>query len=444
MTDSSTAKQQSYNNSHITKLKENLVYAWRHNSITVDENVLNQRADTVLNQLHELSLNIQERKNTSQMVQYQIGMVGFGSKVLRDSVLSILRYFLRPKLIHASTLTHNRWEGILITKLPSTSTAVENLEGISYNFGSGISLIPLDGLTLGSPMLACLDRIAEGSDRWGNFLTKSNANFRSTLALIRQRQAHERSRETVHHITGLDFTPQNMIHVYQQHSDEARYWRRNYNRNLREQRLFANNLTTRLTTLIQNSIDFRQRLTTDTNRYDSEIVQAFLLGTEINLESVVNSRLQSSVQSSVHIPDVHPSAITSMGPMHNNNNNIHNSYHSVWSYPDHTEPTTAPLYAWHNPLTSYHESDLLDTVNSSNLNTPEARWHITNSIPPTNLFGHNLSGDHGDNLSNDYSHNNPPSHNPPSHNHTELLATWYIDDSGIIRAEGGESVMQIE
>ena len=245
------------------------------------------------------------------------------------SVLSVLRFYLKPKLIHSSMLTETRWEGFLTIRLPTCESAIEQMETICQDFVCGLTLIPLDGF-LDNQMVSCLERIAKGSCIWGNYLTRGNSHFRAMLSDIYIQRAEQQARQHVLNVTGLEFTPQNMIRAHQQNSEEARYWRRTNNRHVREHRLYTNNVIARLNALIQNSTAFRDRIQQNTGEETLEMTQAFLLNTEIQMGAIINSRSNFFIGTD-HYDEQ---------PAYSSRANTPHPSHSVWSYPEQASTNT--------------------------------------------------------------------------------------------------------
>ena len=407
-------------NKYVVTLRERLLTGWKYNTgIEVhaesDDTMYEQRADTIFKKFQALS----EKKNALSVpvATYHVGLVGFGCKLLRDAVLTVLRYYLKPKLIHASMLTETRWEGFLTIRLPTCELAIDQLETICQDFASGLTLIPLDGF-LDNQMVSCLERIAKGSCIWGNYLTRGNSHFRAMLSDIYMQRAEQQARQHVLNVTGLEFTPQNMIRAYQQNSEEARYWRRTNNRHVREHRLYTNNVIARLNTLIQNSTSFRNRIQAEGNfplGETSEMTVAFLLNLEIQMGAIINSRSNFFIGAD-HYDDQ---------PAYSSRTNTPHPSHSVWSYPEQTNIETRERQEnlWAFPeLHRFSDFDLLNDLND--LTGAEADVSVRQG-QPVHPYANTTR---------------PPSPAAP----IALLATWSVDESGVVRAEGGEAVMQVE
>ena len=413
-------------NKYVVTLKERLLIGWKYNTgIEVyagsDDTIYEQRADSISQKFQALSE--QKNKLGVPVATYHVGLVGFGCKLLRDAVLAVLRYYLKPKLIHASMLTETRWEGFLTIRLPTCESAIEQLETICQDFACGLILIPLDGF-LDNQMVSCLERIAKGSCIWGNYLTRGNSHFRAMLSDIYIQRAEQQARQHVLNVTGLEFTPQNMIRAHHQNSEEARYWRRTNNRHVREHRLYTNNVIARLNALIQNSTAFRDRIQQNSMEHNSmvgeetfEMTQAFLLNTEIQMGAIINSRSDFFIG-----PDQYDDQ-----PAYSSRGNIPHPSHSVWSYPEQANTNTREgrenLWAFPE-VHQFSDFDLLDDLN--HLTGAQADVSVRRGIPPYVDVIPNTT--------------RPPSPSGP----IALLATWSVDESGVVRAEGGEAVMQVE
>ena len=401
-------------NKYVVTLKERLLIGWKYNTgielyAGSDDTIYEQRADSISQKFQALSE--QKNKLGVPVATYHVGLVGFGCKLLRDAVLAVLRYYLKPKLIHASMLTETRWEGFLTIRLPTCELAIEQLETICQDFACGLILIPLDGF-LDNQMVSCLERIAKGSYIWGNYLTRGNSHFRAMLSDIYIQRAEQQARQHVLNVTGLEFTPQNMIRAYQQNSEEARYWRRTNNRHVREHRLYTNNIIARLNSLIQNSTAFRNRIQPNSGEETSEMTLAFLLNLEIQMGAIINSRSNFFIGTD-HYDDQ---------PAYSSRANTPHPSNSVWSYPEQTNIDTREgrenLWAFPEDH-MFSDFDLLNDLTGAQADVSVRRGQ---AIPP-------------------YANTNrPPSPSGP----IALLATWSVDEGGVVRAEGGEAVMQVE
>lgn len=163
-----------------------------------------------------------------------IAFAGFGHKLLRDAFCLTVRHFMKPKLIHSAMTDTFRWEGLMCVRVRG-----ENEFGsICEDFAASISLIEIESF-MDAPMQACLARLEQGSNYMGNYFTKKCAFFRSQYAAVKEQQREQRKREEeqqVRVLTGIEFTPRNMISLYEEYQSSVQYWRHQHNANLHESR----------------------------------------------------------------------------------------------------------------------------------------------------------------------------------------------------------------
>ena len=163
-----------------------------------------------------------------------VAFTGFGHRLLRDAFYLIIRHFLKPRLFHSAMTDNFRWEGLMCVRMRRE----DDMAMICDHFAASISLVDMDSM-MSAPMMACLSRIECGSNFMGNYFTKKCAFFRAQYANAKQERRMEEQREEerqVRTLTGIEFTPRNMISLYQEYNNTIQYWRQQNTQNLRESR----------------------------------------------------------------------------------------------------------------------------------------------------------------------------------------------------------------
>jgi len=107
-------------------------------------------------------------------------------------LMKILEYALQPRLIHVSFVKPGNFEGILSMEAESSREAIEALLAC---FSMGIGTVEVDGY-MQTGMIACLERIAQGTDTRGNIHTEACESVREHISRVTQ----ERTLHMISHL----------------------------------------------------------------------------------------------------------------------------------------------------------------------------------------------------------------------------------------------------
>lgn len=218
--------------SHFTLLRRKLIEAWEANSARPPNRIeLEERSVQVVRSIHELQCSTGKPDTTT--LQW-FAFTGFGHKLLRDAVVAVIRYFLKPRMAYCAMTASSRWEGLLSLR----AVDAERLQEVCSLFCAGISIIEIDTF-MGDAMMACLHRIEHGHTFAGNYFTKKNSSFRKMYVSARRQMEEAQQLELatqVQHITGRMFTPRNMMELYSDYRRDVGFWRQTHNENIRQSR----------------------------------------------------------------------------------------------------------------------------------------------------------------------------------------------------------------
>lgn len=235
-----------------------------------------------------------------------IAFTGFGHKLLRDAFCLIIRHYVKPRLFHSAMTDDSRWEGLMCVRLRRD----EDMALLCEHFAASITLVDIDTF-MGPSMMACLERIQRGCNFMGNYFTKKCAYFRSQYASAKEAQRLQAKREEeqqVRVLTGIEFTPRNMISLYQEYNSTMQYWRQQNSTNLRESRDHLDwvyrelNLQTERLRLLAR--DLRDHGTVHAADSIGAQPQPWSTWSAYNLNSVAQSRLTSIING---FDDIHSS-----------------------------------------------------------------------------------------------------------------------------------------
>lgn len=139
--------------------------------------------------------------------------VAFGNTTERTLLLSCLMYALQPELVYSAyvkSYESKEYETILLLK---KRIPVDTLETFLGLFRMSTCVIPFDTL-MSDEMASSIARIHTGANQYGNFHSKMNTSLRRKYYYRRQRQKQRLELKHVQEVTGLAFTPDNMIRLY--------------------------------------------------------------------------------------------------------------------------------------------------------------------------------------------------------------------------------------
>ena len=139
--------------------------------------------------------------------------VAFGSSAERTLLLSCLMYALQPELLYSAyvkSYESKEYETILLLKKKISVDFLEEFLGL---FRMSTCVIPFETL-MSDEMTTSIARIHAGTKQYGNFLLKSNANLRRKYYYRRQKSRKMREMQHVQQVTGIPYSPDNMIRLY--------------------------------------------------------------------------------------------------------------------------------------------------------------------------------------------------------------------------------------
>ena len=139
--------------------------------------------------------------------------VAFGNSSDRTLLLTCLEYALQPELVYSAyvkSYESREYETILLLKKKIPMDMLDTFLGL---FRMSTCVIPFDTL-VSDEMATSIARIHTGANVYGNFHLKSNANLRRKYYYRRQRQRKMLELQNVLQVTGMAFSPENMIRLY--------------------------------------------------------------------------------------------------------------------------------------------------------------------------------------------------------------------------------------
>ena len=139
--------------------------------------------------------------------------VAFGSTTERTLLLSCLVYALQPDLVYSAyvkSYESKEYETILLLKKKITFDMIDNFLEM---FRMSTCVIPFETL-MSDEMATSISRIHTGSNQYGNFFAKQNTSLRRKFYYKRQKQKKMQELQHVLDVTGLRFSPDNMIRLY--------------------------------------------------------------------------------------------------------------------------------------------------------------------------------------------------------------------------------------
>jgi hypothetical protein len=139
--------------------------------------------------------------------------VAFGNTTDRNLLLTCLVYSLEPELVYSAyvkSYDSKEYETILLLK---KKIAVDLLEKFLDLFRMSTCVIPFETL-MADEMATSISRIHAGSNQYGNFHSKLNTNLRRKYYYRRQQQKKVLELKRVLEVTGISFSPDNMIRLY--------------------------------------------------------------------------------------------------------------------------------------------------------------------------------------------------------------------------------------
>ena len=139
--------------------------------------------------------------------------VAFGNTTDRSLLMSCLMFALQPELLYSAyvkSYESREYETILLLKKKIPMEMLDTFLGL---FRMSTCVIPFDAL-MSDEMATSIARIHTGTNQYGNFHSKYNTNLRRKYYYRRQCQKKKIELEHVLQVTGLPFSPDNMIRLY--------------------------------------------------------------------------------------------------------------------------------------------------------------------------------------------------------------------------------------
>jgi hypothetical protein len=139
--------------------------------------------------------------------------VAFGSTAERTLLLSCLVYALQPDLVYSAyvkSYENKEYETILLLK---KKIPIDLIESFLDLFRMSTCVIPFERL-MSDEMATSISRIHGGANVYGNFHSKLNTSLRRKFYYKRQQQKKINELKHVLDVTGLTFSPDNMIRLY--------------------------------------------------------------------------------------------------------------------------------------------------------------------------------------------------------------------------------------
>lgn len=138
------------------------------------------------------------------------GIWGFGTTANRNVAVNMLRFTLRPRMIHMSTQSSGRFEGYLILRSQIQDEALtELLELLRLGFGFS----EFDSF-MDESSISCIERVNGGSYPIGDWEHARNRNIKLCFERKQKESLDQRRRQIVLQETGMEFSTGNMLAVY--------------------------------------------------------------------------------------------------------------------------------------------------------------------------------------------------------------------------------------
>lgn len=301
-----------------------------------------------------LQLGIEMRRNAGRGRIKYLGFWGFASVSQRNAVLRCMRYALKPRIIHFAQTSESRFEGFVATKLYDKQE--ERLADFCDACGYGLGFHEIDGW-LDDMMISCITRVVEGTDYFGNWLSKGVRHTRFAFQRRSFEIAERQRRQHVLSVTGMPFSPGNMLATHYRAENTA---------------LEARDLANELRAMIHNQTSNHLALVRANN-----IIQQSDLG-DFNVRSSLAQLLHQCL-SRFHVPRTSLSAMplrhpqTSSSPLQPHSPNVE------WHLPAERAPTPlpsqrAPTPPPPSPPVSYFPSSLSPTASTSPTSSTTVLW----------------------------------------------------------------------
>jgi hypothetical protein len=139
--------------------------------------------------------------------------VAFGTVTERTILMSCLMYALQPDLLYSAyvkSYESKEYETILLLKKRIPFDLIDNFLEM---FRMSTCVIPFEKL-MSDEMATSISRIHTGSNQYGNFFSKQNTSLRRKFYYKRQKQKKMQELQHVLDVTGMRFSPDNMIRLY--------------------------------------------------------------------------------------------------------------------------------------------------------------------------------------------------------------------------------------
>lgn len=150
---------------------------------------------------------------------WMFSFYGFASARKRNLFLRLMRYMLKPRMLVASQVSDDRFEGLCfinpISHAESETHTMADVERVVELFKMSIGVCELDSY-MGNEMISCFERIQKGNLWYGNITNVRNGNILRTLRRRLQERQQAEIEARVRAETNLPFTPQNMLSLHRE------------------------------------------------------------------------------------------------------------------------------------------------------------------------------------------------------------------------------------
>lgn len=143
--------------------------------------------------------------------QHSFSIVGFAKFARRNVLLRILKKMLRPRLLHCANTKLGQFEGYIIVRGSPELPAA--LEEFAQHLKHSVVITELEN-TMSLQTVACLDRIANGSRHFGNWLLNRNHVLRLQYSHIKRNLLERDASQRVLENTGMTLNAENLIALH--------------------------------------------------------------------------------------------------------------------------------------------------------------------------------------------------------------------------------------
>lgn len=138
------------------------------------------------------------------------GFWGFGNAVSRNVAINLIRFALRPRMLHASTQSTGRFEGYMILRSRITE---EELSEVFDMTKLGMGFLEFDNY-MDEASVSCIERVEKGWCSIGDWNSAKNRSIKLCYERKNMEYRERQRQETVLRETGQEFTTGNMLSMY--------------------------------------------------------------------------------------------------------------------------------------------------------------------------------------------------------------------------------------